>query len=350
MDEGTHLAEDSIFWINSRLRNSSSSIENKSFWISCNPDGDSWLLDWVRWYIYPEEAGDKAGLPNPERNGVERYIGRVAGKTVFADTEEEFISKYFDPALSVDDPSQPAPLTLTVLLGNVYDNPVLVKKQPQYVANLRSMPEVEMRRNLLGDWFARAQNSSMFSRGWVEEVDDIDPALIVSTVRAYDLAGTLSSDVTPHPDYTACVKMSKLTDGRYIIRDVQRTRITVGNWLNFIRDNAIRDRENGEFVTILLPIDPNPSAKLGIQMLSYELNDAGFVVKLEAQHFKKLEAFRPFASRAENGGILVIKDCGNDFDSENYYTNDFWYKELEDFTGEKTRVRTVKDDRQTCRL
>src|SRR5205809_978024 len=57
---------------------------------TCNPDADSWVADFLAWWIDPE-----SGLPIPERAGVVRYYIRVAERIVWADRPEELMQ---DPA------------------------------------------------------------------------------------------------------------------------------------------------------------------------------------------------------------------------------------------------------------
>ena len=53
---------------------------------TCNPDADSWVADFLAWWIDPE-----TGLPIPERAGVLRYYIRVSDKIVWADRPEELM-------------------------------------------------------------------------------------------------------------------------------------------------------------------------------------------------------------------------------------------------------------------
>jgi hypothetical protein len=48
---------------------------------TCNPDADSWVADFLAWWIDPE-----TGLRIPERAGMLRYYIRVADKIIWADT------------------------------------------------------------------------------------------------------------------------------------------------------------------------------------------------------------------------------------------------------------------------
>lgn len=335
-DECNHASEENMWWIMSRIRNTRSTGK-RCLWMSTNPDPQSWMLTggYLDYYIYPV-GHPKAGLPNPERNGKERYMVRVAGKVYFADTAEELIDKFGHGTM---------PMTSCVLLGTVYDNPILLEKSPEYLANLKSMSEVEMRRNLLGDWFARVEGSSYFDREWVEELtEDVDPNEIVSSVRAYDFAGTVPSDANPYPDYTACVKMSKMKNGDYVIRDVKRTRIRFGDWEEFIIADALEDSLEMPRTTICLPISPNPESKAATMMLARKLGGMGFVVEVKQAtgNSSKMDGFRPFAALAQNGGVKILSGCTYDVDVD-VVDNEVFYKELESFDGTRS-TRTRKDD------
>ena len=65
-DEAAHASESHIWWLISRLRTKANL--NPSIWLSCNPDPDSFLFDYVKWWLY-DETSDKHGLPDPEKNG-----------------------------------------------------------------------------------------------------------------------------------------------------------------------------------------------------------------------------------------------------------------------------------------
>ena len=53
---------------------------------TCNPDADSWVADFLSWWIDPV-----SGHPIPERAGVLRYFVRVGEKIVWADRPEELM-------------------------------------------------------------------------------------------------------------------------------------------------------------------------------------------------------------------------------------------------------------------
>lgn len=337
-DESSQASESHIWWLISRLRTKAKL--DPSIWLTCNPDPDSFLADWVKWWLYPE-GHENFGLPDPEKNGVIRWIVRIAGEMYWGDSKEELIIRHGKPNLPIDHPHQIKPLSIQVLLGTIYDNPVLMETQPEYLASLEALPDVERRRLLLGDWNARQQNSTYFQRSWVEEIPCIDESEVVATVRAFDFAVTLKSDSNPSPDYTTSVRIRKLKDGKYVIDDIRRTRIRAGDWYNFVIDCTVDDPDMTDYY---IPQDPGAAAKRATELFINELIESGLYAKKITTNKSKLERFRPFSAMAQNGGIFIVKNCGIDLENNIINDNNFYYKELEGFTGERKRGENGHDD------
>lgn len=338
-DECTHADEKHIWWLISRLRTKAKL--DPSIWLSCNPDPDSFLYDWVKWWLYDDEHPN-AGLPDPEKNGRVRWILRREGLIFWGDSREEMIVKYGNPNLPIDHPKQVRPLSFQVILGTIYDNPWLMENQPEYLSSLEAMPDVERRRLLLGDWNAREQNSTHFLRSWcTEAIEEPPKSEIVKTVRSYDLASTLKSDANNSPDYTATCKVSKLKNGSYFVHDVQRTRIRFGDWKEFILNNA---RSDGYDVDVILPLDPGAAAKASTGILTREISEAGFRVRTLSTTKSKLDRFRPVSSLAQNGHIIFLKNCGTDHENKILNDLNFVYRELEAFTGQRKSGESGHDD------
>jgi phage terminase large subunit-like protein len=345
-DEGTHAAEHHLWWLFSRLRTEADMGDAEPcMWVSCNPDPDSFLFEWVSWWLYPE-GHPQHGLPDPEKNGVTRYLLRYGGEIVWGDSYDEMLQKYKRHDLPDDDENQPMPISFQVLLGTIYDNPTLMKTNPGYKASLEALPDVERRRLLLGDWTAREEGSTYYQRSWCEEVAEEPPkSEIVRTVRAYDFAGTLKSEGNPSPDYTACVKMSKLKNGDYFIHEVRRTRILFGDWEKFIIKNGEQDGKDCE---IIIPLDPGASAKLATGLITRALSEKGYRVKTMKATQSKLDRFRPFSSLAMNGHVKILKGCGFDEENNIQANNNFMHKELEAFNGKRRGGESGHDDICDC--
>lgn len=342
-DEVTHSDnEEQLWWLWSRLRSDADNVH--SMWWSCNPQNDHWVLKYAMWWLHPE-GHPNAGRPDPEKNGVIRYLLRINGDLVWGDTREELIEKYGDPDLPADHKDQVDPISFQGLFGTIDDNPPLLRSNPSYKKNLDALPRLECERLRWGNWFARPENSSYYVRTDVEEVTDYPhPSELIRIVRAYDFAGTLPHDGNRHPDFFASVKMGKLKNGNYIILDVVRTRITFGSWLDHILENAARD---GHETEIILPEDPNPQSKAATTLLVRSLNEHGYVTKMRRAPGGKLDSFRPFAASVEVGVVQMVKNCCNDLWNNITNNNDFFHNELESFDGTRSTA-SKKDDLVDC--
>lgn len=342
-DEVTHADnEEQLWWLWSRLRSDAKNIH--SMWWSCNPENSSWVLKYAIWWLYPE-GHPLAGRPDPEKNGVIRYLLRIAGELVWGDTREELIDKYGNPELPYDHEDQVQPISFQGLFGTIEDNPPLLKSNPSYKKNLEALPKLDCERLRWGNWFARPDNSSYYDRENIIEIMDPPPHTeFTRIVRAYDFAGTLPHDSNRSPDYFASVKMGKLKSGNYVILDVVRTRITFGDWLNHILENAARDGFNTE---IIIPEDPNPQSKAATILLARAINEHGYVAKMRRAPAGKLDSFRPFSASVELGVVEMVKNCANDLWNKITNNNDFFHNELENFDGTRSTA-TRKDDLVDC--
>lgn len=332
-DESSQATADQIFWLLSRNR--SKSKHNGGVWLTTNPDPDSYLFEWVKWYLFPE-GHPLAGRPDPEKDGKIRWMLRRGNDIVWGDTKEELIEQFGPKAL---------PISFQFISSSIYDNPPLIETNPEYLANLEALPHVEKERMLYGNWLARQESSGFFKRQWVTEIDEVPYDQIVKTVRAWDIAGSLPSDVEPDPDFTAGVKMSKLKDGSYLIWDVVRFRARYGDVTNRIIKIA---QEDGPGVDILIPQDPGAAGKAAAGHMVQQIIEAGFFARKRPTNKSKVERFRPFAASAENGRIKVLRNCGNDIDYKNFENNDFFYKEMEQFTGSRKGHDDICDATSDC--
>lgn len=328
VDEGTQFTIGMINYIMSRMRNPSCVEVEPKLKITCNPDADHPLREWVEPYL------NEDGTPDRNKDGLIRYFTAHEGEYCWGDSVEEVVSKSGCEVKDV--------LSFTFVSANVYDNRIVQEINPKYVAWLKGLKGVNKHRLLYGNWKVRESTSTYFQRQWVTELTDIDYSQIDKVVRAWDLADKLPSDANPSPDYTISAKMARMKNGEYILLDLTRHRVRTGEWLSHILDIAEKD---GQGVDILLPQDPNPSAKIGIQqVLLRPLNERGYYAICKSTNQKKLDRFRPFSAACQNESIFFLKNCGNDFWNKNYNTNDFIYKELEAFTGERKRGEAGHDD------
>lgn len=327
-DEATHFTQDMIEYLIKRMR-SARAKHQKQMVLTCNPDPDWFGVEWIKPYLTED------GTPNLEMDGKLRYYTVDNGEYVWADTREELEAIYGSG-------SDSGIRSFTFVSANCMDNKPLMRADPTYLSNLKAQPYVDVQRYLYGNWFVRPTTSGMIKREWFIE-EDREPGWneIVKTVRSFDFAGSLKSDSNPSPDYTVSVKMSKLKSGDYFIHDIRRTRVRFGEWKNFIMQTALDD---GAYVDIILPIDPNPAAKAATSLLAKEISEQGYFVRTIKASSSKVDRFRPFASFAMNGGIHILKNCGTDYENKIYNDLNFFYRELEAFDGTRRGGESGHDD------
>jgi len=124
-DELTHFSESQFFYMFSRNR--STCGVRPYIRCSTNPDSTSWVKRFLAPWV------DKK-YPNPARSGEIRWFVRVDGKL-------RWVPEGTPDAKSV-----------TFVRSSVYDNKILLRKNPEYVGNLKAMQAVDRARLLDGDW------------------------------------------------------------------------------------------------------------------------------------------------------------------------------------------------------
>jgi phage terminase large subunit-like protein len=211
-DELTSFTEEQFFYMLSRNRTTCG--VRPYIRASTNPDADSWVAQLIAWWINQE-----TGFPIPERAGVLRWFLRLESEFVWADTAEELHRKY---------PDIP-PKSLTFVPGLVYDNVILMKSDPGYIANLYALPLVERARLLEGNWKIRPSAGLVFSRDNFQVVLSPPQVPVLARIRYWDKAGTEGGGA-----YTAGVRMARTLDGQYVVEDVVR-----GQWSSLERNKIM---------------------------------------------------------------------------------------------------------------
>lgn len=329
-DEATHFTKEMIEYLRKRIR-SAKAKHQKQMVLTCNPDPDWEMLEWIKPYLTAD------GTPDLTKDGKLRYYVVDNNQYVWSDSREKLeriYGKGEDSGIR----------SFTFVSANCTDNIPLMKADPSYLSNLKAQPYVDVQRYLYGNWYVRPTGASMIRREWFVEKDQEPPwTEIVKTVRAYDFAFRKKTDDYPNPDYTVSVKMSKLKDGNYFIHNVRRIRILPGEWMDFILEAAIED---GTKVDIVLPLDPQ--TRYSNSFLAKDLSSKGFYVRQFKATGKKEDRFKPFASIVMNGGMQILRNCG--FDYENGIKNDlnFFYTELESYDGTRSSGSRHDDVCDAC--
>ena len=135
---------------------------------TCNPDPDSWVAKFL------DDGGwlDEEGFPIPERDGLIRYCympGNDVNEIIWGDTREEVyemcktdIMKHWKPAFNeFGTPEELAVKSVAFVEGKLEDNKILMKSNPEYLANLMNQDEEQQSRDLDGNWKFRSAGDDL---------------------------------------------------------------------------------------------------------------------------------------------------------------------------------------------
>ncbi len=201
------------------------------------------------------------------------------------------------------DEERAEPKSVTFIASTVYDNKVLLEKNPQYLANLKAMATVERERLLNGNWKIKPAAGLFFKRMQVGDILQSLPADVERWVRAWDLAAT-SEDEGGEPAYTAGVLMGKRKNGRYVVADVINKRLEASDVRNIIRLTAAADVSRLGRCRVRLPQDPGQAGKEQAQ--SYIKMLAGFDVCAKQESGSKETRAEPVAAQWQAGNFDVV--------------------------------------------
>jgi predicted phage terminase large subunit-like protein len=266
---------------------------------TCNPDADSWVADFLAWWINPE-----TGLPIPERAGVVRYYIRVADKIEWADRPEDLTQHR--PRLEDLPPGfePPRPISVTFIPATVFDNPTLLRVNPEYLAWLTSLPLLERERLLSGNWKIRPAAGLYFKREWCGIADEVPADLDI--VRYWDLAATEKTEFND-PDWTVGIKLGRDRNGGYWLLDMVRQRANPGDVEKLLLDTATHD---GNRVRIGFGKDPGQAGKSQALHLVRALS--GFTVAPAPESGDKLTRFGPSSSQCRAGNVKIRRGFWNE--------------------------------------
>ncbi|MGD1893998.1 MAG: terminase large subunit domain-containing protein [Cyclobacteriaceae bacterium] len=162
-DELTHFTEGQFFYLLSRNR--STCGVRPYCRATMNPDAESWIRSIIDWYI------DKNGFIIPERDGKIRYFTRDGETIVWGDTRQEIVDKcphiFNDKALKDRDISHLIK-SFTFIEGDIYENKVLLEKDPAYLANLLSQTEEDKLRLFKKNWNVKTDGLCIYQHSQLE--------------------------------------------------------------------------------------------------------------------------------------------------------------------------------------
>lgn len=359
IDEITQLSQEAVAFLLSCLR---SEADMNSFCVgTCNPHRQNWVFDIVKWYL------DEDGFIDKEKNGVIRYFVTKDGQFVFADDEEWFKENMpetvegYNP--NTGEKFYIPPKKFCFVQLTIFDNHILLKKNPRYLSELQNKPEHIRAAELYGNWFAEADTVKYFDRKMVrgatgERVKKTLP-ISCSKVRAWDKANTeyLPKLNNTDADFSACIGMAKDKDGFYYIygnfheSNYDEYEKVYGK---FRKSSGARDQimlnqamYDGNETTIVIATDAGADGKQVFQEMAKKFLSHGFKVKSATTpvQTQKFTRFEPFLMACESGLVYIVEDSFPD-----QRTLELFYRELEQFSptlpnGKKWRSsRLLKDD------
>lgn len=290
-DELTHHSMHQFFYMLSRNR----SICGIRPYIrgTCNPDADSWVADFISWWIDPE-----TGYPIPERAGVLRYFRRINDEVHWVDKDD------------VDSLGIP-PRSVTFIPSKVSDNAILLKTNPDYVANLMSLPLVERERLLEGNWKIRRGAGKVFNR-YNFPITTIAPEG-GEMVRYWDFAATEQKIRGDDPDATSAVLMQKI-NGTYIVHDCITATIGPADVEDLFDATTARDVEYAKHYkarySVRWEVEPGSAGKRESYRLAKKL--AGLDAIGIRSEGDKVSRARSVASQVAIQNIQLLAGAWND--------------------------------------
>lgn len=318
-DELTHFSEYSFFYMMSRNRTTCGI--KPYIRATCNPDADSWVAEFIKWWIDQE-----TGYPIPERSGKVRWMMRLNEDIFWFDTKQEAVDVAIENGVDYEKAVIMAK-SVTFIASTLQDNKILMKNDPGYMANLLALALVERERLLYGNWKIKAAAGLMFKRTKVNMLENL-PTDVILWARGWDLAAT-SEDEDGEPAYTAGVLIGKRKNGRYIIADVINRRCDSAEVRELIKMTCITDRTKYGRVITRLPQDPGQAGK--DQAQSYLKFLAGFTVKILPESGDKVTRAEPLSAQwlglegMDKGNVdVLIADW-----------NEMYFNQMENFPQSK---------------
>lgn len=340
---GDKWTEKQVLFLQSRMRTAGSKIHPQLI-LTCNPDINSFLKNWVDFCLDPD-----TGVPVEGTENRIRWFCVEDNKAQWADSPEECYELYGAPKnliyahnmteeqmnkLTSEEKTRLfMPKSFRFVPTNVFDNPYLLPpKNNSYLASLLAQPYVNQLKYLHGSWTARETGSMYFNREWTPIVD-LPPILTTGTVRAWDFASEEKTK-TNSPDWTAGVRMSRDKFGIYYIEDVVRIQATTDKVLKTVTQTAHSDGVSE--CSVVIPLDPGAAGKSAAFFYRTTLAEHGIPSKMAPTTAGKgkLTRFLPFCSMAEAGAVRVVRGDWNDA----------FFQELESFSGDLKVQKTQKDD------
>lgn len=270
---------------------------------TCNPpdpadDGSDWLTNFLDYWI------DQDGYANLNRAGHVRYMVQYNDEIIWSSDPEELLREY--PGYFM--------LSVAFIPATVYDNKILLERDPNYIARLQALPYIE-RQRFLGDrerggnWRVAAASGKVFNREWFDVVQYAPPGGV--ECAGWDFAATMRSVKNNDPDYTCRIKIRRL-NGIYYVVDRVRDRFAAGEVDAVIHkitgDDLLIARNSSTAYRLRWETEPGSAAIRETERMKRELRKRypGLNADGVSSMGDKIAKSRSFAVAAENGLVKVV--------------------------------------------
>lgn len=269
---------------------------------TCNPE-PGWLADLLAWWIADDGYADVA------RSGIVRWFIRENEQLIWANSKQELLERYPD--------SQPK--SMTFILSTIYDNKILMDKDPGYLANLKSMNLVD-RERLLGDpirggnWKIKPSAGKVFNRAWFKKINRNALPSGGVVCRFWDFAATEQELMKDDPDYTASALVLYFED-RWIILDSTEERLDPPKidayYEKLTREDAKRYQEEQRRYLSRWEVEPGSAGKRESWRLTTRM--AGIDARgIPTRGKDKLTRWKPLATQVEAGNVYILEADWNE--------------------------------------
>lgn len=192
IDEGTQIEYKKFKYLLTNNRNASR-IRNR-FWITCNPDPESWVRKFIDWWV------DEEGYIIPERDCQIRYCfmdGDTPDSIFWGNTREEVYEQCSELIDSLwKDSYEELGYTkldmfiksVTFIRADVSENIKLISTDASYIANLAQQDEEQRMRDLEANWNWKAAGDDMV------KIEDLE-GIFNNTIQLGDEIHRASADI-----------------------------------------------------------------------------------------------------------------------------------------------------------
>lgn len=298
-DELTHFTEYQFFYMMSRNR--STCGIRPYIRANCNPDPDSWVKKFISFWLDKE-----TGFPIAERAGVLRYFVRHNNELFWADSPSDLIERFPHLYEQFGDAFYKS---ATFIPATIYDNPALLDKDPNYLANLLALPLVEREQLLGGNWNVRLTAGKFFNRAWFEVLDALPANEPAIDCRFWDFASTAKELGKNDPDFSAGVLMRFYPRLKiFVILDSVAVQSNPADVYKLFFETAKLDRarakRDGSRYMLRWEIEGGSASKRESHSLTSKL--IGYDAKGVRDNRDKLTRARALAIQTEAGNVGVV--------------------------------------------